>query len=421
MSNVHRVQNILIGDGTALPAGGSDITSSTVASGDLALAGIDMEAMSPGDTVAVQEAFYVFEGRTSTTSPLKRSMKVPGRQVTSYLGQSYKPAARDVWAIGYNRQSAAGSIDVNNDVDYNFSITFKNNKQLYSERALKRSFSIRSAAAATQLSIATQITSAINADGICADAVTAVNVGNGTGAYGLTGATAWGVEITADLQTQDVTSYRENRVYFTVNIDDFASGFETTTIGQIENMTYGKGTYAQVSLLEKSNIAGEGVLNFTKFPIPTQIYAANSTLVTSSNVTATTGNVSVTINLDRGSVVTSNAILRAGEIIDVNGTQYEIKYLISTTEFVLTTVASATYSGANLKVKYGYDSIAIEFSNPNIVQGPGVLQDNLQSIVICTPAIASAGAYNVSSQQGIDLLAILNPYMASLGFANLTL
>jgi hypothetical protein len=55
---VHRVQNIFIGDGSALPTAGSDITSTVVASGDLALAGLDMEVMSPGDTIADQEGFY---------------------------------------------------------------------------------------------------------------------------------------------------------------------------------------------------------------------------------------------------------------------------------------------------------------------------------------------------------------------------
>lgn len=420
MSNVHRVQNIFIGDGSAMPTAGSDITSTVVASGDLALAGLDMEVMSPGDTIADQEGFYVFEGRTSTTSPLKRSMKVPGRKVTSYLGKAYVPAAREVWAIGYNRQSATGSIDANNDEDYNFSITLKNDKHLYSERALRRTLTFRSAAAATQLSIATQIAAAINADGVLNDAVTAVVVANGTGQYGLTGATNYGVEITAILLTQNQTTYNEERVYLNLNLEDFTSGFGTTTVGQIENMTYGKGTPNQVSLTEKKLISYEGVLNFTKWPIPTQIYSASSTLTTSSVVSATTGNVAITISEDVATV-TANGILRPGEIIAINDVQYEIKYLIGTTKFVITALASATYSGSSLKVKYGYDSIAIEFSNPNLLEGAGVTQDNRQGILICTPAIVSAGAYNVSSAQGTDLLAVLNPYMASLGFANVTL
>jgi hypothetical protein len=347
-------------------------------------------------------------------------MKVPGRKITSYLGQSYVPASREVWAIGHNRQSGVGSIDVNNDSDYDFSITLKNDKHLYSERALRRSLTFRSATAATQLSIATQIAAAINADGVLQDAVTAVVVGDGTGAYGLTGATDYGVEITAKLLTQNQTTYHEERVYWNLNLEDFTSGFDTTTVGRIEQMTYGKGTYAQVSLAEKKAISYEGVLNFTKWPIPTQIYAGSSTLVTSANVSATTGNVSITSGEDVATV-TANGIIRPGEIIDIDGTQYEVKYLIGTTQFVITSLATATYSGANLKVKYGYDSIVIEFSNPNLLEAAGVTQDNRQSVVICTPAIASGGAYNISSAQGIDLLAVLNPYMASLGFANVTL
>lgn len=421
MSQIQRVQNVFIGDGTAMPAAGSVVSSTNVLTGDLAIGNTEMEVMAAGDTVANTDGIFVVEGRTSTTAPTKRSMKIPGKKVTSYLGKSYKPASRDVWAIGYNRQTSAGSIDVTSDSDYQFYLRFKNSKQLFSERALRRSFTFRSATSATQLSIATQIAAAINADIISADFCTAVVVADGTGAYGLTGATNYGVEITSKVLAINQTSYLEERVYFEVHLEDFATSFGSTTATQIENMTYGSGTYNQVYLIEKRCLSNEGVLNFTKWPIPTQIMAASSTLATSSNVSGTTGNVTVTINLDRGSVATANTILRPGEIIDVNGVQYEIKYLISTTEFVLTTVASATYTGANLKVKYGYDTIAIEFSNPNLLDGAGMLQDNLQSVVIAIPAITAAAAYNSQSTQLGDVLGILNPYMQSVGFATLNL
>lgn len=416
----NRLQNVFIGDGSAMAAAGSVITSTNVATGDLAVANMKNEIMSPGDTIADSEGIYVAEGRNSTTMPVKRSMKIPGRKVTSYLGKSYKPASRDVWAIGYNRQSTTGSIDVTNDADYQFYITFKNPKNLYSERLQRRSFIVRSAASATQLSIATQIANAINLDGVCADFVTAVVVGNGTGAYGLTGASAWGVEITADLLSLPVGAYNEERVYFEVYLEDFTTAFGTTTATQIETMTYGSGTYNQVSLLEKMCLANEGVLNFKMWPIPTQVLSASSTLVTSSNVSGVTGNVSITSGEDVATV-TSNTIIRPGEIIDINGTQYEVKYLIGATKFVITSLATATYSGANLKVKYGYDVIAIEFSNPNLLQAAGVTQDNLQSVVIAIPAINSGSAYNSQSTQLGDLLGVLNPYMQSAGFATLTL
>lgn len=423
MSNLQRVTNIFIGDGTALPASGSLITSTNITPGIVDIAGIDMNTLAPGATISDTEAIFVVEGRSVTTAPVKRSMKIPGRHITSYLGTSYVPATRDVWAIGYNRQSAAGSIIVVNDADYDFHIRFKNPKFLYSERMLAHQLTFRSAAAATQLSIATQIANAINADLIASDYVEAVVVGDGTGAYGLTAATNYGVEVTAKLVpvTQaNSTYYQEERVYFDIELEDFDSAFGATTIGQIENMTYGKNTYNQVRLAERKAISYEGVLNYTKFPINVQTYSASSTLILTANVTATTGNVAITSGEDVATV-TSNTIVRPGEFIDINGVNYEVKYLIGSTKFVITSLATATYTGANLKFRYKYDAIIIEFSNPNHLEGAGVHQDNRQAVHIAVPSIDTGGAYTSQSAQLTAILAKLNPYMASLGFANLVL
>lgn len=425
MSNLQRVTNIFIGDGTALPAAGSVITSANIANGVVDIAGVDMNTMVAGSTISDTEAIFVVEGRlnSSISSPVKRSMKIQGRKITSYLGTSYTPAERDVWAIGYNRKTATGSIAVVNDADYDFHIRFKNPKFLYSERMLAKQLTFRSATAATQLTIATQIKNAINADLIASDYVEAVVVGNGTGVMGLTAATAWGVEITAKLVSvtqANSTYYMEERVYFDIELEDFDSAFGATTIGQIETMSYGKNTYNQVRLAERKMISYEGVLNYTLFPIPAQTYAASASLFLTSNVTGVTGNVSITIAEDVATV-TSNTIVRPGELIDINGVNYEVKYLIGTTKFVVTAVASATYSGANLKFRYKYDSIVIEFSNPNLLEGAGVTQDNKQTVIIVVPSIDATGSYTSQSAQLTAILSKLNPYMASLGFANLVL
>jgi len=425
MSNLQRVTNVFIGDGTALPASGSLITSANIANGVVDIAGVDMNTMASGATISDTESIYMVEGRltSSSTQPVKRSMKIPGRKITSYLGTSYAPASRDVWAIGYNRQSAAGLITATNDATYTFHVRLKNPKFLYSERILAKALSFRSAAVATQLTIATQIKNAIDADLILSKHVETVVVGNGTGVMGLTAATAFGVEITAKLisVTQaNSTYFQEERVYFDIELEDFDSAFGATTATQIENMTYGKNTFNQVKLSERKNISYEGVLNFTQFPIPIQTYAASSTLFSSSIVTATTGNVSITI-LEDVATVTSNTIIRPGEIVLIDTVQYEVKYLIGTTKFVVVGVASATFSGATFKVRYKYDAIVIEFSNPNQLEGAGVSQDNKQCVMIAIPSIDAGGAYTSQSAQLTSVLAKLNPYMASLGFANLVL
>ena len=137
MNNLQRVQNIFISNGSATPAGGSAITS--VTPGVIGVYGTGMAALTAGNTVSTSTntgAIYMVEGKTdaSGVSYVKRSSKIDGMSILSYQAESYAPAQRQVWSIGYNRATSAGLIEVNNDVNYNFSIRFKNDKWLYSER-----------------------------------------------------------------------------------------------------------------------------------------------------------------------------------------------------------------------------------------------------------------------------------------------
>lgn len=423
MNNLHRVQNIFISDGSALPA--NNAASTVVVDGQIGIYGNDWTALNPagGDTITTQPSIYIVQGKTGTDGDfiLKKSMKIDGTAVTSYKAESYAAAKREVWAIGYNRKTSTGTIEVNNDTDYNYTIRFKNDKWLYSERPEVLNVHFQSAVAATQLSVATTIASTINTSAY-KNLIIAVVVGDGTGVYGLTAAANYGVEITAKDVNQNLsTTYTPNNVYFSVFVND-ASGFgTTTTCTQIQAFTYGSGTYNQVYMMENKDLQYEGVINRRQWPIPVLDYSATSALINSLAVTET---VTGTISEDK--VTFSNATVAtkifAGDKVTFNGVQYEIKYFISTTVAILTSVLLASQAATAVTVKGKYDLITIEFSD-RINTPTGVAATANKSVVIAVPSMQSGVIYSTSSLAGIDVKAILDAWMATTpgAFANISI
>jgi len=423
MNNLHRVQNIFISDGSALPA--NNAASTVVVDGQIGIYGNDWTALNPagGDTITTQPSIYIVQGKTGTDGDfiLKKSMKIDGTAVTSYKAESYAAAKREVWAIGYNRKTSTGTIEVNNDTDYNYTIRFKNDKWLYSERPEVLNVHFQSAVAATQLSVATTIASTINTSAY-KNLIIAVVVGDGTGVYGLTAAANYGVEITAKDVNQNLsTTYTPNNVYFSVFVND-ASGFgTTTTCTQIQAFTYGSGTYNQVYMMENKDLQYEGVINRRQWPIPVLDYSATSALINSLAVTET---VTGTISEDK--VTFSNATIAtkifAGDKVTFNGVQYEIKYFISTTVAILTSVLLAGQAATAVTVKGKYDLITIEFSD-RINTPTGVAATANKSVVIAVPSMQSGVIYSTSSLAGIDVKAILDAWMATTpgAFANISI
>jgi len=435
--NTINVNEIFIGNGAALDANNTNIAALTK---QTAIVGADMTALNPagGDTITTQPVIYLVNKLADST--LKRSFPVKGTSVTSYNAEHYAPARRCVATVGYQRGSvvdgvttaASGSIEVNNDTLYNLSIRFKWDKQFFSERPEMLRISFTSAAAATQLNIATQITSLINNSAYGSQpagikVIKAVTIGNGTGVYGLTGASAYGVEMWGlDVNQFQNTTYAPLYVYFSAQVDD-ASGFGTTTTSSlVQTMDPGIGTYNQIFTKENYNYQFEGVLNRTKWPIPTLAYLSSSTFVTSANVaaaaTSPTGNVTTVINEDVVTVATATTGLRPGEIIDIDGTQYEIKYIQSSKSFVITTPATASYgAAANIKVKYLYNVFTITVSDVTTGAGANMGMFANKGIMIATPSIDAAAADPFdrtldaadTSAECLDLLDILNSWMAT--------
>lgn len=421
--NLNRVQNIFVSNGAAFPANDAAIT--TMTAGQVGIFGSDMTALNPagGDTITTQPSIYLYEKKTNSagTSYFKKSMRIDGVNTISYQSESYTPARRAVWTIGYNRKTAAGTITASASTNYNFSIRFKNDKWLYSQKPEMLNVNFTSSAAATQLTIATQIAASITNSSF-RTIVEAVVIGNGTGVYGLTAATNYGVEITAkDVNQFSATTYTPNFVYFSVHVND-ASGFaSTTTCTEIQSFTLGSGTFAQVRAIESLNYQYEGVLNRRQWPIPELDYSSVSTYNLSAaigvNVAGTTGEDTVTFS---GSVA---AILRAGEKVEINAVNYEIKYFVSTTVAVLTSPLLTTFAASDVcKVRYQYDLITIDFNDIN--NGPtGAVAVSNKSVLIAVPAIATGGAYSSLSAGGQDFLDILNAWMITTpkAFANVTI
>ena len=403
---IHKVTNMFVGNGTAL-----ETSVSTLTPGKLGLFGNNNTVLAAAETISIVGKDSIFFSETYADGSNKKSMHIRGASVIGAKSEDYAPAAREVWALGYNRKTATGTIEVNPSADYTFSILFKNDKTFYSVRPEAFRQTITSSASATQLTIATQVAAAIN-NGAFKSQIVAVVVANGTGVYGLTGATNYGVEITAkDINQFTSSTYRENRVYFSVHVDDSTGFGGTTTCTQISANSQGEGTYKWVYNYEKYLYQYEGLQNLRMWPAQTQSLNASSTGALSAAIVPT---VSGTISED---VVTFSAsvaaILRVGELVELGGVMYEIKYFVSSTVAVLTTVLSAGLVAAAAKLKMFYDIITIEFNDTSFTTGPDTVSLARKAIYICTPAINATQAYTADSTEKAALIASLNPWLAS--------
>ena len=179
----------------------------------------------------------------------------------------------------------------------------------------------------------------------------------------------------------------------------------------------------------------DGVSNRRMWPAQTVTLSSSSTPVDSANVAAAvtsgTGNVTaVAVGDDYVAVATTTAGIRPGELILVDSVAYEVMYVMSTTVLRIVDTATAIYAGgANLKVRYFYNIITLEFADKSFTAGPDVTSEARKSIIIATPAI-DAGAADPfddakdsadTSAEGIDLLDVLNKWLESTPLAPLPL
>lgn len=399
---IHKVTNMFVGNGTAL-----ETSVSTLTPGKLGLFGNDNTVLAALETISTLGKDSIFFSETYADGSNKKSMHIRGTSVIGAKSEDYAPAAREVWALGYNRKTATGTIEVNPSADYTFSILFKNDKTFYSVRPEAFRQTITSSASATQLTIATQVAAAIN-NGAFKSQIVAVVVTNGTGDYG--------VEITAkDINQFTSSTYRENRVYFSVHVDDSTGFGGTTTCTQISANSQGEGTYKWVYNYEKYLYQYEGLQNLRMWPAQTQSLNASSTGALTSSITTVT--TTAVLGDDR-LVVGSTANLRTGEILSIGGQIVEVKYIIDATNLIVVNLFTAADIAAILSTtailaKYFYDIITIEFNDTSFTTGPDTVSLARKSVYICTPAINAGQAYTANSAEKAALIASLNPWLAS--------
>jgi hypothetical protein len=422
--NTVKLTEIFIGDGAALDAGA---TVMNVITSQIDVVGSNMTCLTAGDTISTAGRDSIFIVNKLANGDLKRSMGIKGVNVTSWKGESYCPSRRNVWGIGYQRGSlvdgvtvaAGGSISVSNSTDYEFSIRFKNDKTFYSERPEIYRTLFTSSATATQSNIADQIVSQINNSSYGSQPagikeIIAVKVGDGTGAYGLTGAANFGVEITGLIVNQFLnTTYTDNLVYFSVQVLD-ASGFGTgTSCVEIQSLKRGTGTHDQVYIMENKFYGNEGVLNRVLFPIPVLDYLTLPLPILSGTIAAFTSATTIGLDLVTFSAA-ANTQLPAGSLVVLDGVAYEIKYYISTTVAILVSVETSTNATGVVNGKAFYDVFNIEFTDYTTTSGAAVFQAAKKVLVIASPAIIAGATSMLTASTGTAALeAILNPWMTS--------
>ena len=93
------------------------------------------------------------------------------------------------------------------------------------------------------------------------------------------------------------------------------------------------------------------------------------------------------VGFDVVEVATSTAGLRAGELVSLNGVFYEIKYILSTKKFVLTTPLTAVVAAQAFLVKYFYDVLVITFADNTFTSGADVQALAQKAVYIATPSI----------------------------------
>lgn len=424
--NTHKTRQIFIGNGTsALPANNTQITAAAV--GALGIFGNDMLALNPagGDTISTAGADTIQLFNKLANGDLKKSMVLNGMNITGYKGQSYTAATRKVNSIGYNRALSAGSIAVNNSTLYKASIRFVDDKVMYSERPEVLSITFVSSASATQSNIADQIINAINNSAFGTGPfkqIIAVKVGDGTSAYGVTGATNFGVEIWGLDITQSDYQYFFKQVNFHVFIDTNTGFGSTSTAARIQSMDQGIGTYNLIYNEERFDLGYEGVLNRRLFPVPVQSYLASNTYFNSGAIVPT---AATTVGMDfvtfSASVATATTNILSGDKVNIDGVNYEIKYMIDTTHGVLTTPATTTNAAGAVIKRFQYDVYSIEFTDLVVSPGAAVGQFAKKLLLIATPAIDAGGATNSLSTEGTNLKAVLNGWMTSTPLAPINL
>ena len=217
------------------------------------------------------DPFYIVQGKKAGNDAHVISPRLTKGSIVAHRGTSYAAAVQQVTFVGSD--GVAGDITPVSSTEYIMSVSFEQDKSIYSERKDVKTYAYTSDATATSLEIATALAALMNADAsFASQAVAAVT----------TQATNSGISITGIAQSTSEL-YNPELVSFTVAL---GAGFDastrldergyvylnnatpTTTGSTSVSPTPGVGTYAKVQALEQGTLGyTTGRSNFRKFPI----------------------------------------------------------------------------------------------------------------------------------------------------------
>lgn len=417
--SIHKVTNVFVSNVEELES-----TVNTLTPGFLGLFNYEQEILDQTySETAGNETTPAFQASlTYADGSFKKSMWVNGRSVISATAEKYAPAQREVWSIGYNRYTDTGSIAVNPASLYSFYIKFKNDKALYSERPERFTANFTSSSNATQLSIATQAANLVN-NGAYKTQIKAIVVGDGTGVvaasgttpaiYGGIGAANYGVEITAlDINQFQSSTYKENRVYFDVFVDDSSAFEDTTACSQILANSFGTGTYNSIYNKENFEYQYEGLSNRRLWPAQQVKFGVSATPTLSAAITPTAIVVSGSDLVVFSATVIG--IVRPGELITISGINYEVKYLIGSVAAVLTVpYAGGDASGLEVKLRYFYNVINVLFDDVAFTTGADVVSKSRKALLFAVPAIDVNSSYDSTSNLYNEVAGRLNTFLGT--------
>lgn len=397
--SIHKVTNVFVSNVEELES-----TVNTLTPGFLGLFNYEQEILDQTySETAGNETTPAFQASlTYADGSFKKSMWVNGRSVISATAEKYAPAQREVWSIGYNRYTQAGSIAVNPASLYSFYIKFKNDKALYSERPERFTANFTSSSNATQLSIATQAANLIN-NGAYKTQIKAIVVTDGTN---------YGVEITAlDINQFQSSTYKENRVYFDVFVDDSSAFEDTTACSQILANSFGTGTYNSIYNKENFEYQYEGLSNRRLWPAQQVKFGVSATPTLSAAIPTATVFSGSDVIVFGGSVV---GIVRPGELITISGINYEVKYLVDANSVVLTVpYAGGDASGLEVKLRYFYNVINVLFDDVAFTTGADVVSKSRKALLFAVPAIDVNGSYDSTSNLYNEVAGRLNTFLGT--------
>ena len=283
MSNLERPYNILI----AKAGVENDATGlADLAEGEIILIKQDGTIYAnASDSFATTEFIYVVQGTAAGEAP-KYSAKIKGASIKSYVAASYAAANEQVSFVGNN--GAAGSIEggdagIVNGQEYSLHVVIKGaDKDLYSKRQLRKSFSFVADASGTEEEVVDGLYAAIAGDAAFSDAAAAsVKAGALIEVSKVTDGSNFGLKFEGLAITPKAQDEYE-QVIFEIGLDKgftaatrldelgyvYLNGAAPTTSGASSEVpSRGAGTAQAVKDLEEFAQGFQGISNKRGFPV----------------------------------------------------------------------------------------------------------------------------------------------------------